>query len=142
MLFRSPFDDYLAIGIGKTPIVFVYEAQFLSRVFQEDGSITSDMKLMYPVPDVLSKHVVVPLNENGDKVGRLLLNDPVLQQLAAQYGFRTNDPKPFNDLVAKHKANIPDTIVDLIEPPSYEALEHMIERIEQLYSQNQGGATT
>lgn len=139
---EEPFDDYLAIGIGKAPIVFVYEAQFLAHVFADDGAITSDMKLLYPDPDVLSKHVVVPLNDNGDKVGRLLLNDPVLQSLAAEYGFRTNDPKAFNDLVQKHKANIPDTIVDLIEPPSYEALEHMIEQIEQLYAQNQGGGAT
>lgn len=141
---EEPFEDYLAIGIGKTPIVFVYEAQFLAHVFADDGAITPDMRLLYPDPDVLSKHIVVPLNEGGDKVGRLLLNDPVLQGLAAQYGFRTNDPKVFNDLVTKHKANIPDTIIDLIEPPSYEALEHMIEGIEQLYaqSQNQGGATT
>ena len=138
---EEPFDDYLAIGIGKAPIVFIYEAQFLSHVFQEDGAITSDMKLLYPVPDVLSKHVVVPLNDNGDKVGRLLLNDPVLQRLAAAYGFRTNDPKPFNEQVQEHQANIPTTIVDLIEPPSYEALEHMIQRIEELYAQNQGGAS-
>ena len=138
---EEPFDDYLAIGIGKAPIVFVYEAQFLAHVFADDGAITPDMRLLYPDPDVLSKHIVVPLNENGDKVGKLLLTDPVLQRLAAAYGFRTNDPKSFNDELKQHPAGIPRTIVDLIEPPSYEALEHMIEKIEQLYAQNQGGAT-
>jgi hypothetical protein len=138
---EEPFDDYLAIGIGKAPIVFIYEAQFLAHVFADDGAITPDMTLLYPDPDVLSKHVVVPLNDKGDRVGKLLLTDPVLQRLAAKYGFRTNDPKPFNDEVQRHKAKIPDTIVDLIEPPSYEALEHMIERIEQLYAQVQKGAT-
>jgi hypothetical protein len=139
---EEPFEDYLAIGAGKTPIVFIYEAQYLAHVFADDGAITDQMKLMYPDPDVLSKHVVVPLNDNGDKVGRLLLNDPVLQRLAAEYGFRTNDPKVFNGLVQQHHAAIQPTIVDLIEPPSYEALEHMIERIEQLYSQIQGGGAS
>jgi hypothetical protein len=136
---EEPFDDYLAIGIGKAPIVFIYEAQYLAHVFANDGSITDQMRLMYPDPDVYSKHVIVPLDANGDKVGRLLLSDPVLQQLAAQYGFRTNDPKFFNTLVQRHHANIDPSIVDVIEPPSYEALENMIEKIEQLYAQNQGG---
>jgi hypothetical protein len=139
---EEPFDDYLAIGIGKAPIVFIYEAQFLQHVFANDGSITGQMRLMYPDPDVYSKHVIVPLDANGDKVGRLLLNDPVLQQLAAQYGFRTNDPKYFNSLVQQHHAQVDPSIVDVIEPPSYEALENMIEKIEQLYAQNQGGGAT
>jgi hypothetical protein len=140
---EEPFDDYLAIGIGKTPLVFIYEAQFLARVFANDGSITPDMTLMYPDPDVLSKHVVVPLDPKGDRIGRLLLSDPVLQRLAAVYGFRTNDPRPFQEEIRKHPAaKIPATIVDLIEPPSYDALEHMIRRIEQLYNQSQGGGTT
>lgn len=139
---EEPFEDYLTIGKGTAPIVFIYEAQFLAHVFAHDGAITPDMRLLYPDPDVYSKHVVVPLNPNGDKVGRLLLTDPVLQQLAAQYGFRTNNPKPFNDLVQKFHAGIQPTIVDLIEPPSYEALEHMIEQLERIYAQNQGGGAT
>ncbi|HXJ64835.1 MAG TPA: hypothetical protein VNN79_13860 [Actinomycetota bacterium] len=138
---EEPFADYLTIGKGTAPIVFIYEAQFLQHVFADDGAITNDMRLLYPDPDVYSKHVVVPLDPNGDKVGRLLLTDPVLQQLAADYGFRTNNPAPFNKLVQQHHANIAPTIVDLIEPPSYEALEHMIEQIERLYAQVQGGAT-
>jgi len=139
---EEPFDDYLAIGIGKAPMVFIYEAQYLAHVFANDGAITDQMRLMYPDPDVYSKHVIVPLDANGDKVGRLLLSDPVLQQLAAQYGFRTNDPKFFNTLVQQHHANIDPSIVDVIEPPSYEALENMIEKIEQLYAQNQGGGAS
>jgi len=139
---EEPFDDYLAIGIGKAPIVFIYEAQFLQHVFANDGAITPDMRLLYPDPDVYSKHVVVPLDANGDRVGKLLLTDPVLQRLAAEYGFRTNNPTVFNQLVQQHHAHIQPTIVDLIEPPSYEALEHMIEQIERLYAQVQGGGAT
>jgi len=139
---EEPFDDYLTIGKGTAPIVFIYEAQFLQHVFANDGAITPDMRLLYPDPDVYSKHVVVPLDPKGDKVGRLLLSDPILQQLAADYGFRTNNAAPFNKLVLQHHAHIQPTIVDLIDPPSYEALEHMIEQIERLYSQAQGGGAS
>ena len=132
---EEPFEDYLAIGIGKTPMVMIYEAQFLSRVFAEDGSITPEMVLMYPQPDVLSKHTFVPITTNGDDIGQLLLDDPVLQGLANDYGFRTSQPAPFLERVEASGVDIPETIVDLIEPPSYEPLEEMIVRIERLYRQ-------
>lgn len=132
---EEPFEDYLAIGVGKTPMVMVYEAQFLSREFLDDGSISSDMVLMYPEPDVLSKHTFVPVTSAGDRVGNLLLDDPVLARLAIEYGFRTNRPEPFLEKVRASGVQIPSTIVDLIEPPSYESLEYMITQIEDLYGQ-------
>jgi hypothetical protein len=63
------------------------------------------------------------------------LDDPRLQQLAIDYGFRINDPAPFRAKVQASGVKIPGTIVDLVEPPSYEPLEHMIVRIEELYGQ-------
>jgi hypothetical protein len=51
---EEPFQDYLSIGIGKTPMVMIYEAQFFAAVAANNGSITKDMVLMYPDPDVLS----------------------------------------------------------------------------------------
>src|SRR5262249_43925471 len=77
----EPFMDYLSIGMGKTPMVMIYEAQFLARQAAHDRAITADMVLMYPTPTVLSKHTLVPLKSNGDRVGRLLQSDPDLQRL-------------------------------------------------------------
>src|SRR5438477_644510 len=51
----EPFDDYLTIGIGKSPLVMIYEAQFVARAAAHDGSIRPEMELMYPSPTVLSK---------------------------------------------------------------------------------------
>jgi len=132
---EEPFQDYLSIGIGKTPMVMVYEAQFLAAAAANDGSITKDMVLMYPDPDVLSKHTVVPLTTNGDRVGQLLLNNAQLQKLATKYGFRTNNPTAFNQFLKDHNLTTP-SLVDLIEPPTYENLEAMITAIQQ---QMQGG---
>ena len=136
---EEPFEDYLAIGIGKTPMVMIYESQYLARVFANDGSIRPDMVLMYPEPDVLSKHTFVPLTSAGDRVGRLLLRDPRLVDLAADYGFRTSDPGPFERRIAAHDVQIPEPLVDLVEPPTYETLEFMITLIEREYVQAQGG---
>jgi hypothetical protein len=133
---EEPFQDYLSIGIGKTPMVMIYEAQFLAAAAANDGSITKDMVLMYPDPDVLSKHTVVPLTGNGDKIGQLLLNNTQLQKLATKYGFRTNNPAAFNQFLTAHGLTSP-ALVDLIEPPTFQNLEAMIVAIQQ---KMQGGA--
>ena len=128
---EGPFEDYLSAGMGKTPLVLAYEAQFVDRVVRGDSSIRPDMKLLYPAPTVLSKHTLVPLRPNGDRVGELLQTDAELGKLAATFGFRTADPRHFNDVV-KDLA-VPQTIVDVVEPPAHETLERMLEAIAKQY---------
>jgi hypothetical protein len=73
----------------------------------------------------------LPLTPAGDRVGRLLTSDPDLQRLAIKHGFRTNDNAAFNKFVAAHKVVLPQTLFNVIEPPTYETLESMISAIEQ-----------
>jgi hypothetical protein len=128
---EGPFQDYLTIGMGATPLVMIYEAQFVARAAANDGSITKDMVLMYPSPTIYSKHTLVPLNPTGDRVGRLLATDPQLQRLAIKYGFRTNDTVAFTKFVSAHKVTLPSTLFNVIEPPTYDTLESMISTIEK-----------
>jgi hypothetical protein len=134
---EAPFDDYLSIGIGKSPMVMIYEAQFLARAAARDGSITPQMVLMYPSPMVLSKHTLVPLKPTGDRVGRLLTSDPQLQRLAVKYGFRTNDQAAFGSYLKSRGVPQPPQLVNVVEPPTFGPLETMITGIQRLY----GGAT-
>ena len=127
---EAPFDDYLSIGIGKTPMVMIYESQFVARAAAHDGSIRPDMVLMYPDPDILSKHTLVPLTSNGDRVGSLLQDDAALQHLAVVYGFRTAKPGDFNAFVKKNKVKTAAELLDIIEPPTYDTLEALIVRLD------------
>ncbi|TCO54980.1 solute-binding protein [Actinocrispum wychmicini] len=129
----GPFGDYLATGMGKTPIVLIYESQFLDRQIRADGSIRPDMRMLYLSPTVYSKHTLLPLKPAGDQVGQLLTTDPELSRLAATFGFRTNDPRVFGQTVADHQLTVPADLVDVIEPPSYETLERMLDVIGQQY---------
>src|SRR5262249_5186273 len=115
----APFEDYLTIGIGKDPMVMIYEAQFLAREAAKDKSITTDRTLMYPTPTVFSKHTLVPLDANGDGVGRLLVNDAKLQSLAIKYGFRTADSAAFNKYLTDRGVTPPPQLVNVIDPPTY-----------------------
>jgi len=132
---EAPFDDYLSQGIGSKPMVMVYEAQFLGRQMSATGktAITSDMLLMYPEPTVFSKHTLVPLTDNGKKVGDLLVGDARLQRLAAQYGFRPADAAAFADTLTANGLAVPPSPVNVVEPPSFETLESMITQISARY---------
>lgn len=137
---EGPFLDYLSIGIGKDPMVMIYEAQYLQRQAAKDGSITADREMLYPTPTVYSKHTLVPLTSNGDAIGRLLVNDAKLQALAVKYGFRTSDPTAFNKYLSDRGVPPPPQLVNVIDPPTYDNLEALITGIAALQSQvKQGG---
>jgi hypothetical protein len=125
---QAPFQDYLVMGMGKTPMVMIYEAQFIAAAAQ--GTLQIGMVLMHPQPTIFSKHILVTFSEGGEKLGDLLQNDPDLQRLAVEHGFRTNDVAFFREFINGLQLSMPDSIVNVIEAPSYEILESMIQQIE------------
>jgi len=131
----TPFEDYLVKGMGHSPIVMIYESQFIGQAALNSASISSDMVLMYPSPTIFSTHTLVPLSDNGDAIGELLSTDPELKRLAIEYGFRNDDRTYFNQFVSQNNIILPDNIVSVIEPPSYEVLEGLIQLIEIRYQQ-------
>lgn len=131
---EEPFEDYLVQGMGKSPMVMIYESQYVQRAAAADGSITADMILMYPDPTIFSKHTFVGLTANGIKLGDFLTNDPEMRQLATRYGFRTTDTAAFAKFVADHRLSVPASLINVIDPPTYETLEAMIVRLEAQYA--------
>ncbi len=129
-----PFQDYLSMGIGKSPMVMIYEAQYISQAETPNG-LTNEMVLMYPEPTIYSKHILVALTPAGEKLGELLQNDPDLQRLAVENGFRNNNEDLFKQVKKDRNLNLPDTLVNIIDPPSYEILEKIIRQIELKYTQ-------
>jgi hypothetical protein len=131
---EEPFEDYLVQGMGKSPMVMIYESQFIQRAAAADGSIKPEMVLMYPEPTIFSKHTFVGLTENGIKLGEFLTNDPQMRSLATEYGFRTTDTAAFTTFVSGHQLSVPASLINVIDPPTYETLESMITRLEAQYS--------
>jgi hypothetical protein len=131
---EEPFEDYLVQGMGKSPMVMIYESQFIQRAALNDGSITPEMVLMYPKPTIFSKHRFVGLTPDGIRLGDFITNDPEMRSFATEFGFRTTDTAAFNKFVADHKLPVPSSIIDVIDPPTYETLEAMITRLEAEYT--------
>ena len=126
----GPFEDYLALGMGKAPLLMAYESQLIEFWLKHPDKLKEDMVLMYPKPTVYSKHVLVPYTPAGARVGEALETDPALHALAHEYGFRTGGADKGPELWAKQGIRVPEVLVDVIDPPSHEWLERMIQGIE------------
>ncbi len=126
----GPFEDYLALGMGKAPLLMAYESQIVEFLLKHPDKIKSDMVLMYPKPTVFSKHLLVPYTAAGARLGAALESSPVLHDLAHEYGYRTGGDSKGPEVWAKRGIVVPDVLLDVIEPPSYEWLERMIKAIE------------
>lgn len=128
------FDDFLSMGMGKSPMVIIYESQLIYQATRPGGALPGDVVLMYPDPIVFSKHVLVGLTPNGDKFGEFLRTDPTMQQLEIEHGYRNGNTAYFQQFKTQFNlTSIPDSFVNVIDPPSYEVLEKMIGMIENQY---------
>ncbi|MFI7145729.1 three-helix bundle dimerization domain-containing protein [Nonomuraea sp. NPDC050022] len=128
---EGPFNEYLTVGMGPSPMVWIYEAQFVDAATR--GQIKPGMVLMYPSPTVMSKHTLVPLNASGDRVGRLLSTDSQLQRLAAEHGFRSADAADFAKVAADHKVSVATDLIDVVDIPSYDTLENLLDSVGKSY---------
>ena len=129
----GPFEDYTAMGIGKAPLVMIYEQQFLEYALSRQN-VNPDMVLLYPAPTILSKHTLVALTDNGARFAQVMTSNDKIVSIAHHYGFRTQDNTELFSLVDAHKLAIPHTVVDVIDPPTFDILERLIGRIDAALS--------
>ena len=122
------FDDYVAIGIGKTPMAFIYENQLVNYALAKKG-VGADMVLMYPLPTIVNKVVFVSLNERAKALGELLASDEQLQGIAVEYGFRIADTERFVAAVKATGLAVEPRVVQVVDPPSFEIMAEMIDTV-------------
>lgn len=137
---QTPFDDYLVMGMGHTPMLWAYEAQYIGAADPSAGGLPRGSVLIYPNPGILSKHVLVSFTEGGHKLSELLHNDPEIKKLAIKHGFRNNLRADFEQHVQSLNVKTAPNMIDVVEAPSYEVTEWMIEAIADYYQS--GGKNT
>lgn len=124
------FDDYASIGIGKTPMAFIYENQMVSYALTKKG-LADGMVLLYPQPTLFNKVVFVATTERSKRLGELLATDTELQRLAVEFGFRIADSPYFAQAAKGVGLTVDEHITQVIDPPSFELMGQMIESITQ-----------
>lgn len=127
---EGPFEDYLALGPGKTPLLVGYESQLLARMIAKDSAVTKEMVILTPNPGMISKHTLVSTTSAGEQIGELLTNDPELGKLIATYGFRTANASIFNDVVSQAGITAPAISPALADPSPYAILDEIVAAIQ------------
>jgi len=120
------FDDYVAIGIGKTPMAFIYEHQLVSHALAR-GGIGAGMVLLYPQPTIINKVVFVATSERARALGELLGSHAELQGIAVEYGFRIADAERFMQAVRPTGLAVQPRLTEVVDPPSFEIMAEMID---------------
>ena len=128
------FDDYVAIGIGKTPMAFIYENQMVAHALNKKG-IGADMVLLYPKPTIINKVVFVATNERAKALGELLANNAELQGIAVEYGFRIGDTERFVNAIKPTGLAVQPRITEVVDPPSFDIMAEMIELVSKEMTQ-------
>jgi hypothetical protein len=122
----GPFEDYVGQGMGKAPLVLVYESQFVEA--KRDGKLRDAHVLLYPQPGMVLKHVLVARSDAGKRLGEILASNVEAQKIAAQYGFRTNTPAVFADAMKQLGLDAPD-LMDVADAPSTLVLDAMTQTL-------------
>lgn len=120
------FDDYVSIGLGKTPLAFIYENQMVSFALAKKG-VGADMVLMYPQPTIFNKVVFVASSEKAKALGEALSTDPTLQRLAVDHGFRIGDTAHFVQVARAAGLAVEERLAQVVDPPSFELMGEMID---------------
>jgi len=128
------FDDYVSIGIGKTPLAFIYENQMVQFALSRKG-VQQDMVLIYPQPTIVNKVVFVALNERARALGDLLGSNAELQRIAVEYGFRIADTGVFMQAVKGTGLAVEERVSQVIDPPSFDLMAEMIEIVSKEMAQ-------
>jgi hypothetical protein len=122
------FDDYVAIGIGKTPLAFIYENQLVSYALAKKG-VAADMVLLYPQPTIVNKVVFIATNERSKALADLLSNNAELQGIAVEYGFRIADTQRFVTAVQATGLAVEPRVTQVVDPPAFEIMAEMIDTV-------------
>lgn len=134
------FNNYLVQGMGSTPMVLIYESQFIERAAidkrEGEDAITDDMVLMYPTPGIFAQQQTIALTDEGKAFAKLLTTDKRLIELETEHGFRTASTGAAKKFAEKVGVKVPDQIVDVVDTPDYDVLEGMIKKIEDEYKRN------
>lgn len=128
------FDDYVSIGIGKTPLAFLYENQMVQYALAKKG-VAQDMVLMYPQPTIVNKVVFMAFSERARKLAELLGSHPELQRIGVEYGFRIADSAVFMQAVKPTGLAVEERLTQVVDPPSSEIMATMIEVVSKEMAQ-------
>ena len=134
-------DSYLSdLGESIAPISLIYEHQYLAHQIeyqQKHAKEDTDRVLLYPTPYALTEPQLISLSDNGDRLVRVIQDDPELRQRAIELGFRVRfsgedgTSEQLNDYLAERGIQVPTPNRDetKVYEPGLDVLEKIINTV-------------
>lgn len=127
------FEQSLKMGVGAYPMIAAYENQLLEFAVNNPDSwnqLNGNICIVYPTPTVYSSHVMISLDEKGDR-GIDALMDPKIQDIAwRKHGFRTGISGKQTDISGFGVEGILPEVTSIMPMPDFETMEIIINHLQ------------
>ena len=124
------FSQFLRMGVGAEPIIAGYESQLIEYAAEnpdEYEKIKEDLVMLYPIPTIWSSHVLIALDENGQKMITGLMDEEIQKLAWKRHGFRTETNGIGKDVGLSCVA---DSITQVTQVPEYKVMREIFEVLE------------
>ncbi len=124
------FAQFLRMGMGATPVAAGYESQIIeyARMHPEEyETIKDDVVVLYPVPTVWTSHVLIALDEGGQRLLEGLLDEDVQRLAWEKHGFRTGNGQ---ETAEEEVRGIADTVTQVTRVPAYQVMSRLMEGLQ------------
>ena len=124
------FDQFLKTGMGAKPLIAGYESQLIEYAAEnpdEYEKIKEDLVMLYPIPTIWSSHVLIALDENGQKMITGLMDEEIQKLAWKRHGFRTETNGIGKDVGLSCVA---DSITQVTQVPEYKVMREIFEVLE------------
>jgi hypothetical protein len=125
---------FLTEGIDAYPMAMVYESDYIFTRLSGQSGLNSDLRVMYPNPDVISDNTLVSWTQRGNAFTSLLTS-PTMQAFEERHGYRTSgDSSGFVDYMKEKgiyvpNLNIYDRKLQFASLPSSASLQTLINAV-------------
>ncbi|MDI9501832.1 MAG: hypothetical protein GX291_03495 [Tissierellia bacterium] len=127
------FSQFLKMGVGAYPMIAAYENQLLEFAVEhpeEWEQLDGEIVLVYPTPTVYSSHVLIALDEKGDRAIDAMM-DPQIQQLAwTRHGFRTGVAGTQLNTDSFGVDGVPEQITRVMPMPDFTTMDRIIQSLQ------------
>ena len=126
---EDSFSQFLTLGEGSKPMMVGYESQVLDlSVNQPDlyKQVKDDLVVAYLTPTEWSTHVLVSLDDNGDRLSDFLKSDDVQKLAWERHGFRGASQLGTDSASRFGVPGIADKVPASVELPNNDGMQALI----------------
>lgn len=127
---EDSFRQFLTLGEGSKPMMVGYESQVLDLSVNEPdlfSQVAGDLVVAYTTPTVWSTHVIMALDDAGERLTDFLMSDEVQRLAWERHGFRGASQLGTDGAERFGVAGIAERVPAAVELPAPAAMSRLIE---------------